>query len=290
MPLETFTGPDFETLFAQAGKALGPDATILSARRSADGRGFELTAADPATAAEHTRRPTPATAPPPRRPLPPVGKDRVPPLPHHGGAGPLVLAFVGPTGAGKTTTVAKLATHPDVTSGRTVGLLCLDTYRIGAVEQLRTYAGIAGLPMEVVYETAELAGALRRLADRDVVLVDTAGRGPAGRGDTTATQLALHRLRPAELHVVLPAGLQPSLAARAIEGYRARGASHFIATKLDEYPEDMGVFSLATEAGLRVRWYADGQDVPGDLRAAGPLLRIALQSRGGRPGRVAGVA
>jgi len=72
-----------------------------------------------------------------------------------------------------STSIAKLATHPEFFRCKRIGFLCLDTYRVGAVEQIRTYAEIAGLPLEVIYEAADLPMALRRLADRDLILVDS---------------------------------------------------------------------------------------------------------------------
>ena len=192
---------------------------------------------------------------------------------------PVVIALVGPTGSGKTTTIAKLARHPEVFDGLPVGLLCLDTYRIGAVEQLRIYADIARLPLEVAYETRDLARAMKRLRDREIVLVDTAGRGPAAAADLAETRARLEALMPAEVHLTLPAGLQPSRARALAARHRGLGVTHVIATKLDEYPGDDSAFDLAAELGLPMRWATDGQEVPTDLRSAaeiaGPAHPIA---------------
>jgi flagellar biosynthesis protein FlhF len=186
--------------------------------------------------------------------------------------GPAVVALVGPTGAGKTTTLAKLARHPRVFDGLPVGLLCLDTYRVGALEQLRIYAEIARVPLEAVYEAADLERAQRRLRHCEVVLVDTAGRGPTARRDMDATASQLKLLCPAEVHLTLPAGLQPRLARRVLDDHRIYGVTHLLATKLDEFPDDDSVFALAAEAGLPMRWWTDGQEVPMDLQPAAPRL------------------
>ncbi len=262
MPRETFTGPHLPSLLAQAEAVLGPDALVVSIRPApAGGRHLELVAAAPETAGGARESP-----PNPRRaPSRPAGVPRPP--------GPLTIALVGPTGAGKTTTIAKLATHPEAFGRRRVGLLCLDTYRVGAVEQSRVYAELGGFPLEVAYELGDLEAATRRLGECEVVLVDTAGRGPRNAADHEMTQAFLRRLRPDEVHLVLPAGLEPALARRLVAEARARQATHLLLTKLDEYPEGVGLFALAGEAGLAARWFANGQEVPFDLRPAGPFLR-----------------
>jgi flagellar biosynthesis protein FlhF len=293
MPLETFTGSDIAALLEHAKRALGADAVLLSMRRVRNGRGagFEVTAADPATAREHrstAHAGKAADAAARAVPIEATGAPRLTgspfrprllsmnPLLTTPGARrrrePVVLAMLGPTGSGKTTTIAKLARHPRVFDGLPVGLLCLDTYRIGAVEQLRIYAEIAGLQLEVAYETRELARAMKRLRGCEIVLVDTAGRGPSAKRDMAETREQICALAPAEVHLTLPAGLRPEAARHMVSSHRAYGITHLLATKLDEFPEDTAVFELAAEQGLPMRWYTDGQEVPMDLRHAAPRL------------------
>lgn len=184
------------------------------------------------------------------------------------GARPQVIALVGPTGAGKTTTIAKLANHPQAFAGRRAGLLCMDTYRIGGVEQARQYAELSRMPFEVVWDVKEIARALRRMRECDVVLVDTPGRGPRAEADLRETHQRLLALAPAEVHLVLPAGQQPALARRVLAAHLPLGVTHLLPTKLDEYPDERGLFELAREYGLPMRWLADGQEVPRDLQRA----------------------
>lgn len=255
MPAETFHGFDVAELLAQARASLGEHVVVLSLRRSG-ARGFELRVSDsPAGASAGARTPATAMAPP----LEVLGSRP---------GTPAVIALVGPTGSGKTTTIAKLANHPAVFGDRPVGLLCLDTYRIGAVEQSRIYAELSRLPLEVAHEPGDLAGVLRRLRRCDVVLVDTAGRGPRAAADASATRAMLAALRPAEVHLSLPAGLQPAVARRVVGAHRGFGVTHLLATKLDEAPEDRTAFRIAEEDGLPMRWITVGQEVPADLRPA----------------------
>ena len=116
-----------------------------------------------------------------------------------------VIALVGPTGVGKTTTVAKLAANFKLAHGVRVGLITVDTYRIAAVEQLKTYAEIIDLPLAVVNDPVEMPRALDELGAVDIVFIDTAGRSP--RDEVKIRELAefLLQARPDEVHLVLSA-------------------------------------------------------------------------------------
>jgi flagellar biosynthesis protein FlhF len=279
---ELFVGPDLSTLMARARAALGPDAVVLSVRRAGSGPGapFELAAADPATAAllQGAARPR-RVAPPPA----PAARESEP-------GRPAVIVLVGPTGSGKTTTIAKLANHPKVLGGRRVGLLSLDTYRIGAVEQSRIYAQLSGLPIEVVYESGELPAALRRLRDCEVVLVDTPGRGPNAHRDRDVLREQIAALRPFDVHLTLPAGLHRERASRVIREHRELGITHLLITKVDECREDDVPFELALESGLPVAWLTDGQEVPADLKPAGIRLARVARRLHARESTLAGVS
>ena len=277
MPLESFIGPAVDALLSRACEALGADAEIIAVRtlRTADGRtAYQVLAGDAHSAADERRRMAPDGGSHPLLKCSPGPDDFA--RTREQELAPRVIAFVGPTGVGKTTTIAKLATHAEFFRGKRIGFLCLDTYRVGAVEQIRTYADIAGLPCEVIYEAADLPAALRRLADRDLIFVDTPGRGPRLHADTAQVRQWLSQLAPHEVHLVLPAGLQPGVVRRTIEAFRPHGITHLLATKLDEAPDDWTLFDLAAELRLPMRWLSDGQEVPRDLKAAAPRLLAAV--------------
>lgn len=277
MPLESFIGPAVAALLVRACEALGPDAEIIAVRtvHTADGKtAYQVLAGDTESAAEERRRMAPDGGSHPLLKSSPGPEELA--RRQDRDAAPRVIAFVGPTGVGKTTTIAKLATHAEFFCGRRIGLLCLDTYRVGAVEQIRTYAEIAGLPCEVIYEACDLSAAVRRLADRELIFVDTPGRGPRLQSDTAQIRQWLSQLAPQEVHLVLPAGLQPGLVRRTIEAFRPQGITHLLATKLDEAPEDWTLFDIAAELRLPMRWLSDGQEVPRDLKAAAPRLLASV--------------
>ncbi|HET8653991.1 MAG TPA: hypothetical protein VFL93_00560 [Longimicrobiaceae bacterium] len=267
MRLETFRGRDLQRVFDVARDALGEDAMIVGTRVLSDGEGpiVEVTAA-PATDVERFRRRIDGAA------LPDVAALR------SRRARPFSLALVGPTGAGKTTTLAKLAVHPEAFGGRRVGLLTLDTYRVGAIEQLATFADIAGLPLEVVYAAGEVRDAMKRLSACEVILIDCPGRSPR-RPDLGGEWIAaLAKVAADEIHLVLPATMRTDVAEAVRDGLDAVAPTHLLLSKLDEVPGETGLAELADRMELPARWVTDGQEVPADLRTA-PARIIASLGR-----------
>jgi flagellar biosynthesis protein FlhF len=181
-----------------------------------------------------------------------------------------VVALVGPTGVGKTTTIAKLAANYRLRENRSVGLITVDTYRIAAVEQLRTYADIIDLPMEVVSTPREMREAVSRMQSLDLVLMDTAGRSPRDQVRIQELKAMLAEARPAEVHLVLSAvGGTKSLVTTA-QRFSAVGTTALIVTKLDEATGLGNLLSLTRECSLPVSYLTDGQNVPDDIQVATP--------------------
>lgn len=265
MRLETFRGRDLATMFLEARALLGDDAMILHSRTVTDGVRpmIEVMAAAPNDIRRFHQLISPE---PPVLTRRGTGRD--------GNSSPFMIALVGPTGAGKTTTAAKLAVHADAFGARRVGFLALDTYRAGAIEQLQGYADAADLPLEIVYDASEVAGARKRLSACDVIIIDTPGRGP--RGADPVWRWVLRSMQPTETHLVVPATMRVDLAAALGREYAAAGATHALLTKLDEVPNNAIVAQLAGQLTLPLRWATDGQNIPADLRAAGPLLAESL--------------
>lgn len=263
MRLRTFRGRDMQQVFEQAVAAFGEDVMVLQTRTVHEAGTILI---------EVVAAPGPEVDALKRR----LESDPLPLAGTRGRGHPLVIALVGPTGAGKTTTIAKLAVHPQAFGRRKVGLLTLDTYRVGAVEQLGTFAEIAGLPLEVVYSRDEVREAKKRLSSCDVVLVDTPGRSPRlAEGEAEWGEI-LSALAPDEVHLVQPATIRLDIAESVRERFTRHGVTHLLLSKLDEVPGEMGVAELASRAELPVRWVTDGQDVPADLRIAAPRIIASL--------------
>lgn len=180
---------------------------------------------------------------------------------------PRTIALIGPTGVGKTTTIAKLAAQFKLREKKRVGLITLDTYRIAAVEQLRTYARIIGIPLKVADDAASLQQALRELHDYDVILIDTAGRSQ--RDDDRLDQLRrlLDAADPHEVHLVLASTCTRAVTDQAIKKFAAIRTDKIILTKLDEAVSFGVVLNVARQIDKRFSYVTTGQEVPHDIEA-----------------------
>ncbi len=274
MPLETFRGTHVPSLLQQARAALGADATIVAVRR--EGRTFTVVASDAPAPANPAPTPEPVEFGELMAAHVPDVVVRPRPSRRRRGTGPRIIALVGPTGSGKTTTLAKIATSDLGVADQRVGFLGLDHYRIGAVEQLAAYADLAGLPMATAHSSAELGSAMARLSDCDVILVDTPGRSPRQVDDLAELRRWLLHLVPDEIHCVIPAGLMPQLVRQVVAQYAGFGLTHLLATKLDECPVESRLFDIAAADRRPMRWCTDGQEVPRDLHRAEAWLAPAI--------------
>jgi flagellar biosynthesis protein FlhF len=179
-----------------------------------------------------------------------------------------VVALVGPTGVGKTTTVAKLAANFKLVHGLHPGLITVDTYRIAAVEQLRTYAEIIDLPLVVANAPNEMRRAMDELGNVDLVLIDTAGRSP--RDEVKIRELAefLAEARPDEVHLVLSAVAGERSLRAAVDRFAIARADRLILTKLDEADGLGSVLAVIGQANRPVSYLTTGQAVPDDIEPA----------------------
>ncbi|MBD3174590.1 MAG: flagellar biosynthesis protein FlhF [Armatimonadia bacterium] len=183
-------------------------------------------------------------------------------------SGGKIVAMVGPTGVGKTTTIAKLAAQYALIADKKVGLLTVDTYRVAAVEQLRTFAEIMALPIEVASSPEEARGKLSVLSSRDLVLVDTAGRSHNAEDRIEELQRLMEAIEPDEIHLVLSAGTKPADLTAAGREFGRLGVNRLVFTKVDETSECGGMATLAHEMGLPVSYITHGQKVPEDIQVA----------------------
>jgi flagellar biosynthesis protein FlhF len=190
-----------------------------------------------------------------------------------------IKAVIGPTGVGKTTTLAKLAAHYSLEKKMKVGLITTDTYRIAAADQLKVYAKIMGLPLEVASEKARFDRSLENLSEKDVILVDTPGRN---HNDGQALRMLKDILGPDTENILLISSVagRESLSETA-DRFKLFDYSHIILTKLDECSRFGSLYDVLDEIGKPVSYMTTGQSVPKDIEKASPerLARLIIQNR-----------
>jgi flagellar biosynthesis GTPase FlhF len=178
-----------------------------------------------------------------------------------------VTTFVGPTGVGKTTTLAKLAARAHRDDGDRVAIISLDTYRVAAVEQLRAFAEMLEVPFEVAFTPLDLRRALQRHAEADRIFVDTTGRSPYDL-DAVSMISGVVQVARGKSVLCLPAGLRRQDAMAVLSGYRRLSPGSIILTKWDETEVPGETLSLLIELGLSLAYVTVGQEVPRDIAVA----------------------
>ncbi len=186
------------------------------------------------------------------------------------GEGTRIVHFVGPTGVGKTTTIAKLAAEQSFTHRRSVGFITADTYRISAVDQLRTYADILNMPLEVVFSPGELARAYKKLADRDLLFMDTAGRNYRNELFVSEVNSLLAPGEQTETFLVLSMTHKYADMKAVAAQFAKYGVRRLLLTKADETATYGSLINLVREFGFPISYVTCGQTVPDDIRAFDP--------------------
>ena len=179
-----------------------------------------------------------------------------------------VVALVGPTGVGKTTTVAKLAAWYRLQQNRSVALITMDTYRIAAVDQLRTYAEILSVPLEAVMTPGEMARAIHAFRGADVVLIDTAGRSQRNRQRLEHLGAFLAAASPTQVHLVITATASAQCVEQTVEGFGLLRPSTVILTKIDEAAGLGAAVNVCRRDSLAISHVTTGQEVPHEMQRA----------------------
>ncbi|MBW1712535.1 MAG: hypothetical protein JRJ59_05265 [Deltaproteobacteria bacterium] len=191
---------------------------------------------------------------------------------------PIRWALVGPTGAGKTTTLAKLAARFALTQGLSVGLITVDTYRLAATEQLAAYARLMGLDLTVAFNRDELRQALRQNQDKDVILLDTAGRSQNHLLNMNELKMLLREAEGLQRWLVLSATIKDQDMAAVCRRFMEVGLTGLVFTKLDETDSYGCLINQVLRFSLPVAFLTAGQRVPEDIEPATKerLLRLVM--------------
>lgn len=181
-----------------------------------------------------------------------------------------IVALVGPTGVGKTTTLAKLAATFSIVDKKKVALITADTYRIAAVEQLKTFGEIIGVPVEVVFSPQGLETAMDKLSSKDLILLDTAGRSHRNQTQMEELKGFLEVAKPTDVILVLSATTKGSDIEEIISHFKPLAFSKIIITKLDETGKYGSILSAVSDANKPLAYITTGQNVPDDIEIARP--------------------
>ncbi len=179
-----------------------------------------------------------------------------------------VIALVGPTGVGKTTTVAKLASIGKLVRGENVALITADTYRIGAIDQLKAFADIASIPLSVVYTPDEMIGAIRKYSNYDTIYIDTVGRSQRSTDKIMELGRFIDAADPNEVHLVLSANFSLNTVRDIYKKFKSLKPNRLLITKTDEAVSLGMLLSLAQDSRLPFSFMTNGQSVPDDIEPA----------------------
>ncbi|HHY05620.1 MAG TPA: flagellar biosynthesis protein FlhF [Clostridia bacterium] len=207
--------------------------------------------------------------------LKPIQKIRYEPAPAKQGK-PRILTFIGPTGVGKTTTIAKLAAISAVMEKKKVALITVDTYRIAAVEQLKTIGDIMNVPVKVVFNPENLQECLQDMLDFDVIYIDTAGRSHKNETQVNELKEYLGSAHSDDIFLVLASTSKYQDFLDILETYQDVNITSLIFTKLDETSNYGSIYNLVYKKKHPISYFANGQNIPDDIEIAEPIKLVQM--------------
>ncbi len=181
---------------------------------------------------------------------------------------PTIVLFVGPTGVGKTTTLAKIAAGYSLNHQKKIGMITADTYRIAAVEQLKTYAEILNIPVSVIYTPQEVKEAISQHADKDLILIDTAGRSHKNPSQFSEIKMLAAAADADEVFLVLSCSMSRKACKEILKHYSFLRNYKLLFTKLDEAHVPGVILNARYITGKRLSYTTAGQSVPDDIEIA----------------------
>lgn len=179
-----------------------------------------------------------------------------------------IIALVGPTGVGKTTTIAKLALIAKIIHKLNVGLISIDTYRLGALDQLRSFAEVSQIDFVAAYQPDEIPSLLKKMNKKDIIFIDTVGRSQKNSAQLKDNLKFLDAAKADEVCLVLSATASTKNLSDAAKRFQNFNYSSFILTKIDEAAVLGNLVNLTTQTGVPISFLTNGQVIPDDILAA----------------------
>jgi flagellar biosynthesis protein FlhF len=179
-----------------------------------------------------------------------------------------IVSFIGPTGVGKTTTIAKIAAKESLVNNKKVALITLDTYRIGAVEQLKTYADILNIPLEVVMKKEDMKKSIQKFSKYDLILIDSTGRSFKNDDQLSEIKEYMNEIKEKSVYLVLSLTTKFKDIKAIADSYAVIGYDKYILTKLDESSGYGNIINIAKYIDKPISYLCTGQNVPDDIEKA----------------------
>ena len=178
------------------------------------------------------------------------------------------IAFIGPTGVGKTTTIAKLAAINAIKMKKSTALITLDDRRIAAIEQLKVNARIIGIPLEIALNKKELKGALKRFSNRDLILIDTPGMSQKNESQINELKTIFEGVSNIQIHLIMSAASNNSIMMNVMEKFKAISVNRLIFSKLDEGTTFGNIVNQMCRSKIPASYFTNGQEVPEHIEIA----------------------
>ena len=197
-----------------------------------------------------------------------------------------IVFFIGPTGVGKTTTIAKLASDFKLTRSKNVAMITADTYRIAAVEQLNTYASILDVPVNVIYSPSEIVESIEELSDYQMIFVDTAGRSHKNTEQRDEIIEMISNVRNSDIDADIVIFLVMSVTTKyrdmvnICDAYKSLNSYRLLFTKLDETDSVGNILNIKLYTGAPISYITCGQNVPDDIESV-DVQKLAKSLLGG---------
>lgn len=187
-----------------------------------------------------------------------------------------VLAFIGPTGVGKTTTIAKLAAMSAVVERKKTALITVDTYRIAAVEQLKTVGEIMNVPVKVIFTPENLQQTVAEMSDQEMIYIDTAGRSHKNETQVRELKEYLENAQADDIFLVLSSTSKYQDLCDILDTYRDINITSIIFTKLDETSNYGPIYNIACKEKYAISYFTTGQNIPDDIEVADPIKLVQM--------------